>query len=215
MATIQQVQPQPVPTWKTVVTVLCLLFFFPLGILFMFLWMRWPSWVKILLSAGIVLFIPAVIVILAAVVVLAINPVELTKNARDAQRLTDLANIQVMMNTAMETSSGTTWLCNDQPGSCNGVSTSVESNQSNGKGWVKVNFDKLGIRLPESTSTKTIGFPVDPVNSDIYSYRYCFDGKNWEIDTKLESTKYVNKMTTDGGDSNDFYEVGSDLTVCK
>jgi len=36
---------------KTIVTVLLLIFFLPVGIIFMWLWMQWPKWLKILLTA--------------------------------------------------------------------------------------------------------------------------------------------------------------------
>lgn len=51
-------------TPKTIITIILLLLFFPLGIIFMFLWMKWPVWVK-------------AVVTLAALLVGAINIVAL------------------------------------------------------------------------------------------------------------------------------------------
>lgn len=206
---------KPVETWKTVAVILLLLFFYPIGLIFMFVWMKWPMWVKGILTGFFIIWVP-IIAMLSAVVVMTINPLELTKRARDAARLTDLANIQEMMNTAALQSPSSNWLCNGQPKYCEGISTAALSNKSDGTGWVKVNFDEMGIRLPVPNSgVQSNGFPVDPVNSNVFYYRYCSNGKNWEIDVKLESEKMVNKMATDEGDNNSLYEIGSNLNLCK
>lgn len=204
-------QNQPVPTWKTVVTVLALLFFFPLGVLFMFLWMKWPLWVKILLSAGVAVLFLIMIPILAAVVVVAINPLELTRRARDAARLSDLANVQQAINVAVENSSDPNVLCYKTQAPCEGRSNSADPNVKNidGTGWVKVDLSKTKI-------LSTGMLPIDSVNSTELYYRYCSDGKNWEIEVPMESqqdkTKYASQ---DKGNNPNLYEVGSDLTVCK
>lgn len=204
-------QNQPVPTWKTVVTVLSLLFFFPLGVLFMFLWMKWPLWVKILLSAGIAVLFLIIIPILSAIVVVAINPLELTRRARDAARLSDVANVQQAVNIAVENATDPNALCYKTQAPCEGRSSSTDPDVKNidGSGWVKVDLSKTKI-----LSTGLL--PIDPVNSTELYYRYCSDGKNWEIEVPMESqqdkTKYASQ---DKGDNPNLYEAGSDLTVCK
>lgn len=212
MATaIKQVPLQPVPTWKTVVTVLALLFFFPLGILFMFLWMRWPLWVKILLSVGVVIMIIPIIAILAATVVLIINPLELTRRSRDAARLTDLSYIAEAINTAwVATPDDPKILCSNTKIPCEGKSNISDPNVKNldGTGWIKVDISKTKVIPPTS-------LVVDPVNDDKFYYRYCSDGKNWEINTVLESEKDQKYAVEDKGDDPNLYEAGSDLTVCK
>lgn len=196
-------QNRPVPAWKTVVTVLCLLFFFPLGVLFMFLWMKWPLWVKLVLSVGLVVLALVIIPILAAIAVVIINPLELTRRARDAVRFSDTANIEEMIVAAKKQATQPNWLCGGQTPTCEGKSTDPGSNLLDGTGWVKINFTQLGINSPGS-------LPIDPVNSPAYYYRYCSDGKNFEIDTKLESKQYANRAQADG-----LYKVGTDLTLCK
>lgn len=157
------------------------------------------------------LVVIAIISILAAVVVLIINPLELTRRGRDAARLTDLANLQQAINVAVQeaTSSAAEILCKDITLPCSGLSTG--SRNANGSGWVKVDLS-----AQQSVSVPTL--PIDPTNSAQYHYTYCSDGNSWEIDTVLESDKEKGKMTTDGGDENDLasspkYEVGSKLTL--
>ncbi len=182
----------------------------------MFLWMKWPLWVKILLSAGIAVLFLIMIPVLAAVVVIAINPLELTKRARDAVRFSDFADIQEMLVNAQKESPDASWLCSGQTPPCEGKSIDSGANPLDGAGWVKVNFTKLGMSLPvRDPQYPPKGLPVDPVNSATYYYHYCSDGKDWELDTKIESSKYADKAKSDGGDDNNLYEVGTDLTLCK
>lgn len=164
------------------------------------------------------LVVIAIIAILAAVVVLIINPLELTRRSRDAARLSDLANLQQAINVAAQeaTGAGTDILC------LGGLSSGVcqaktfpevaTTRSAAGTGWVKVNLSSQ-----KSVSVPTL--PVDPTNSDPLHYTYCSDGTSWEINAVLESQQQKGKMGTDGGDENDVaggtakYESGSRLDL--
>lgn len=155
------------------------------------------------------LVVIAIIAILATVVVLIINPLELTRRGRDAARFTDLSNLQNAINVAVQEAAGAgavAVLCKVQ-GSypCSGKSN-VDSRVSNGDGWVKTDLS-----TQQSVSVPTL--PVDPINSTTYHYAYCANNDQWEIDTVLESVQQVGKMSTDGGDEDTRYEVGSNLTL--
>lgn len=159
------------------------------------------------------LVVIAIIAILAAVVVLIVNPLELTRRGRDAARLTDLANLQQAINVAVQeaTDSAANILCKDLTAPCTGKSTDSNSRNSNGTGWVKVD---LGAQKAVSVPT----LPADPTNSTTYHYTYCSNGTAWEVNTVLESEQQKNKMAQDGGNENATdttgrYEVGSDLTL--
>jgi len=155
------------------------------------------------------LVVIAIVAILAAVVVLIINPLELTRRGRDAARLTDLSNLQNAINVAVQESTGSgavAVLCKDA-GSypCSG-SSHTGTRASDGSGWVKTDMS-----AQQSVSVPTL--PVDPVNSTAYHYTYCADNDTWEINTVLESSQQSGKMSTDGGNENTRYEVGSNLTI--
>lgn len=155
------------------------------------------------------LVVIAIIAILAAVVVLIINPLELTRRGRDAARLTDLANLQQAINVAVQeaSNSGQNIACAGTGATCRDDSTSTGGGRTtNGSGWVKVN---LGVQ--KSVSVPTL--PVDPTNNNTYHYAYCGSGDDWEIYTVLESDQQKGKMTTDGGTNNNYYEVGSVLNL--
>ncbi|MBI2011566.1 prepilin-type N-terminal cleavage/methylation domain-containing protein [Candidatus Daviesbacteria bacterium] len=162
------------------------------------------------------LVVIAIIAILAAVVVLIINPLELTRRGRDSARLADLHNLQQAINVAVQEASVSAYeiLCvtdTDTSFPCTGKSTDTSSRATNGSGWVRVN---LGTQ--KSVSVPTL--PVDPTNSTTYHYTYCAASDAWEIDTVLESEQQKGRMSADGGNENATdttgrYEVGSDLTL--
>lgn len=159
------------------------------------------------------LVVIAIIAILAAVVMLIINPIELTRRGHDAARLTDLANLQQAINVAAQeaTTSGTTILCVgglSDGTTCSGVSTDAPGTvrKSNGTGWVKVDMSSQ-----KSVSVPTL--PIDPINNVTNHYTYKSDGSAWEINAVLESDQQKDKMNNDGGDSDAAYEVGSNLIL--
>ncbi len=158
------------------------------------------------------LVVIAIIAILAAVVVLIINPLELTRRGRDAARLTDLANLQQAINVAVQEASASSAaiLCaNGIPLPCNG-SSNTGTRVANGSGWVKVDMSSQ-----KSVSVPTL--PVDPTNSVAYHYTYCANDEGWEINTNLESAQQTtapsDKRSNDGGNDPALYEVGSNLTL--
>lgn len=153
------------------------------------------------------LVVITIIGILAAVVVLIINPLELTKRSRDAARLTDLANLQQAINVAAQETvqSGTEILCAGTTAPCTATSD-TGGRASDGTGWVKVNLS-----AQKSVSVPTL--PVDPTNTGSSVYTYYSDGNAWEINAVLESDQQINKMKNDGGNDDNRYEVGSNLTL--
>jgi ABC-type sulfate transport system permease component len=63
---------------KTIVTVLLLLFVYPVGVVVMWFWTKWKTWVKLLVSLPL-LFIP--LLIFGAALLAAINPQGATEKA--------------------------------------------------------------------------------------------------------------------------------------
>lgn len=177
----------------------------------------------------------AILAILAAIVIFALNPAELFKRARDSQRMSDLrvlssaisyyladsptpildgdTNTKCVGGAGSVTIFSTATVPTAIPSSVNTFTawTNTTSRDVGGAGWVKINFN--------STGSAPIGqLPFDPSNSGsgvlgtMYTFA-CTTSLNYEINTRLESTSYASRMTADGGDAAHVYEVGTSLQI--
>jgi len=167
------------------------------------------------------LVVIAIVAVLAAAVVLTLNPAELLRQTRDATRLSDLATIRSALALYLADVStpamGTATNCYVNPaigaGSgcltrfAGGTNTIVASVAIDGTGWVPVNLTGISSGPPISS------YPTDPVNNTtalFYAYRNGGTGNlQFEVNADLESAKYIPEEGTDGGNSAGFYEVGT------
>lgn len=104
--------------------------------------------------------------------------------------------------------------------------TTASSTLTDGTGWIPVNFDTLTGGSPISN------LPLDPTNafggtdtgatslvtssSLMYRYACSVTPLAFELDAVLESTAYTvtdNKMKSDGGNTDNYYEVGTNLKI--
>jgi prepilin-type N-terminal cleavage/methylation domain-containing protein len=168
------------------------------------------------------LVVISILAVLAAVTVVVLNPAELLKRSRDAQRLNDLAAITSAVSFYMtETSSpslgsgcSTTraWVSvTSGYGSPAGwtIATSATPGAVNGTGWVPVNLASL------SSGSPLPAFPIDPINnagatpSQFYTYACRTSPLGFQLVANLESAAYTPKEGTDGGNASFLYETGS------
>jgi prepilin-type N-terminal cleavage/methylation domain-containing protein len=167
------------------------------------------------------LIVIGILAILATTVVLVLNPAQLTAQARDTQRISDLSTIKSAIGIYLSTATDPTLTagpystadttCGFGAASCTVTTSTVVT----GSGWVAVT-------LTDSTGGSPIAaLPVDPVNSATYQYAYKGDNTNktFELNGRLESTKYRAQMSNDGGDDSTcssyteetcYYEIGTD-----
>lgn len=155
------------------------------------------------------LVVIAILAILATVLFLTLNPLEVAKRGRDAARLSDLASLRGAINLAVQEATGSSAevLCTGVTAPCSG-SSNTGTRASDGTGWVKVNLSAQDI-----ASLPTL--PIDQSNTTANHYTYCSDGDSWEINTALESQKESGKAEDDGGDDTALYEIGSSLGLIK
>jgi prepilin-type N-terminal cleavage/methylation domain-containing protein len=156
------------------------------------------------------LVVIAIIAILAVVVVLTLNPAEMLRQARDSNRLSDLATINSALNmytTDQSGSSGfslgnasnvylslpdTSNMCSNlglattSPSSITyACATSTSSRNINTSGWIPVNLSLISSGSPLGS------LPIDPVNqssSGLY-YTYYTNGQQFEVTSLFESQK--------------------------
>jgi len=163
------------------------------------------------------LVVIAILAVLAVAVTLILNPAELVRQGRDSTRLSDIGTVhraiglyfadqqEIVFSTGTICTASST-VCPTSAAACTLVnaSTTVDST-----GWVNINFTEMSTGAPLSR------LPIDPVNNATNFYVFSSDtNEMYEIDANMESTRYENTggddvESTDGGDNDDWYEVGN------
>jgi hypothetical protein len=91
------------------------------------------------------------------------------------------------------------------------TNTSTASVAVDGTGWLPVNFTQISSGAPIGN------LPEDPTDDVNYYYGYAATGTSnvFEINARMESDRYSasgtkDVVSTDGGNNNTLYEVGTD-----
>lgn len=168
------------------------------------------------------LIVIAILAVLATVAVLVINPVEYLRQARDSQRVNDLAAVKGAINlylTSATTPDLTTGVAGDAARCMVGTASPFAMLASvcvtnatravNGTGWVLADIGSITGGSPLPT------LPQDPTNNATYFYAYAANetANTYELDAKLESTKFTTDQDLDGKDGGNqpaWYEIGND-----
>jgi prepilin-type N-terminal cleavage/methylation domain-containing protein len=186
------------------------------------------------------LVVIAIVSILSIVVLFILNPVEMLRQTRDSNRISDLSTV----NSAFEiysTQGGTglgvantiyisipdpttTSTAGDQ---CQGLglpslpptysyhcALSSSFKKIDGTGWIPVNLGSIAINPPLSA------LPVDPINTTSSNnyFTYITNGSRYELTAPMESQKYKfggsnDVISKDGGQLTSVYERGSILGI--
>jgi prepilin-type N-terminal cleavage/methylation domain-containing protein len=180
------------------------------------------------------LVVLALVTILSVVVVLTLNPAELLKQARDSNRLSDLATINTALNLFstdviggfMGTSTVVYVSIPSATSTCSNLGlptlptgytyncvTSQNLRNTDGTGWIPVNFGRISSNSPISQ------LPIDPINTTTTRLYYIYaPGGSWELNASIEASKNklggANDLTSkDGGSAPSLYELGNNLNL--
>lgn len=173
------------------------------------------------------LIVIAIVAVLATAVTLVLNPAELLKQARDSNRIGDVESIHSAIGLYLSSVSSTTWPGTAASTTCTSAGSApypfggscpiASSNRAvDGTGWVPVRFSDI----PGGTPLAIL--PLDPINNTTYFYAFRSSSTGiYELNAKLESAKYAtagsadNKManSSDGGNNDSWYEVGTSLSL--
>ncbi len=175
------------------------------------------------------LIVIGIIGILAAAVIVVLNPAELLAQARDGTRLSDIDSVESAISLyladtdspELDNNPATTTTVRYESNAsitCAGTCTDRAVFTVDGLGWVSVPLDGIsgGSPLPR--------LPQDPTNDASYGYVYAANDLTniFELNARLESERHRDKMTTDGGDDNIcgtwtattcWYEQGTNLNL--
>jgi len=176
------------------------------------------------------LIVIGILAILSTTIVLVINPAELLRKARDAQRISDLNTMKTAIAYYLVDVSdpGLGDVYNTQTYSdllgvkcdTNATAAATPTFAVNGTGWIPIDFT-------ETTGGSPIGsLPQDPLISAlstdaVYHYTYLVSSSTpftFKLTAAMESIYYSNGgpgdvELTDGGDDPNLYEVGTDMTI--
>jgi prepilin-type N-terminal cleavage/methylation domain-containing protein len=173
------------------------------------------------------LIVIAILAVLAAAVVIVLNPAELLAQARDSQRVTDIDSIKSSISLwqidnigVSEGSSQTIYLSlPDAASTCTSYALptlplgwnyhcvpSADMRKIDGNGWMPINFTtvKGGSPLPY--------LPIDPVNDAATGRYYTYvPGGSYELTAVMEAKKQNSASLNDGGSLTGVYQVGSHI----
>lgn len=94
-------QDQSDHTLRTILVIVALILFYPLGLVLMYVLTKWRGWVKFLVTLPLVLFIVGLV---AAVVLVAVNPKEQIQKAECLSKCQESADVQKCATQCIETS---------------------------------------------------------------------------------------------------------------
>ncbi|MDI6820734.1 MAG: prepilin-type N-terminal cleavage/methylation domain-containing protein [Patescibacteria group bacterium] len=186
------------------------------------------------------LIVIAILVVLSVAVVLVLNPAELIKQGRDSTRISDLSTLNSAIALYLADMINPNWatttvrFCTKGaifPEATATITTCLSNSISavDGTGWVnniefrKISFGSPISRLPldplNTTSTASCPSIVYATTTQIgcfYGFRASTTVGVYEINANMESTKYKNGgaadvESKDGGNNDEWYEVGSNL----
>ena len=174
------------------------------------------------------LIVIGILAVLVSAVVVTLNPAQLLAQARDSKRQQDLSALNQALNTvyaldqtiSFGASSTVYTSLPDSSSTCgswglpslptgwtyNCVPTSTLQ-QTNGTGWIPVNFQSNGVVTLSS-------LPIDPVNASSSNLYYTYiTGGSFKLSATMESQKYASLASSDGGTISGAFELGSDLSL--
>ena len=150
------------------------------------------------------LVVIVIISILSTVMILSLNPTEITKKARDAKRITDISQLNQAIGLA---------LSEDESILANFGSSAADTRLADGTGYVKVIVSRNMPILPiPNKNGENINNSNNNQVVDSYYFQSVGSSLRYEIKTTFESMEFKDELITDGGNESDYYEVGSDLT---
>jgi len=150
-----------------------------------------------------------VILVLAGIVVVlsfCFRPATLMEKSRDAHRVEDLKTLTNAVNLFLADNKNFEHLATGK------IYSSVNGDTDTaGQGWLPLDFQSVSSGAPLAK------LPQDPLNDNIYHYRFGVDvvNKTYEFDCVIEAGANQIKMQEDGGNNPGRYEVGTDLNILK
>lgn len=156
-----------------------------------------------------ILIILALIAILGLGLILILKPSKVLEKSRDAERFADIKTLSAAINQYLADSYDFQKLTGPYSSIDTGFISDAERQNIDGTGWIPLNFKLI------STGTPFESLPIDPLNNSTNYYRLgvSTSNKTYEIDGVFENPENITKHSTDSGNNQNVYELGTDLTI--
>jgi prepilin-type N-terminal cleavage/methylation domain-containing protein len=167
------------------------------------------------------LIVIGILGIIIVATLLVINPAEAQRKARDASRMKDIATVQTILTSYLEdgnTPAAESCLIAVAGCTTAGLTGKSQSCDSNWLGIDVCEYSQLVPLDPSNDSTRTCvfgGTPENPTLSDNCSmiYRVKISGSSFEVNVRQEAKANFSNVLTDGGNSTQWAEVGTNRTL--
>ncbi len=155
------------------------------------------------------LLVIGILAILAVTVVLVLNPAQMLAQARDTQRMSDLGSVKsaiaLYLTTATSPSLSETGYSTVSTSCGFSVACTISTNPTSVTGTAAIPTGWAAVPFSDTSGGSALSsLPLDPTNNGTYQYAGKGDNTNktFELNGRLESTKYKVQMTSDGGNKN-------------
>ncbi len=171
------------------------------------------------------LLVIAILGILAVALLVAINPAEAQKKARDSKRFADLKTLQILIDQYINDGGV---IPATGIGSAAGANTAAVTTQNSQAAcpsgtatWLGIDTCKYGPTVPldpnngvSRSFVTNAGTTPPTVTAVTAQYRARISGSNYEVNVMVESPANAGKIVSDGGNNAlQWIEIGSDLTL--
>lgn len=156
-----------------------------------------------------ILLVLALIAVVAIILVIIIKPSKILEKSRDSQRFTDVKMLSEAINRYLAEGHNFQGLVGPYSSIDPGFSNDTLRQKIDGSGWLPINFEVMTSGAPLQE------LPLDPLNNITHNYRFGAStiNKTYEINCVFESPENIPKLSTDGGNDADIFEIGTDLTI--
>ncbi len=178
------------------------------------------------------LIVIGILAVLATVTLLVINPAQMVKQSRDANRVTEINQINQALlffqsfggsSTAMGTHNTVYVSIPSSTSDCSGLglpalgggyvyhcSDSAHYRNIDGTGWIPVDLTSV----QSSAGNLFFALPIDPINTVAGGLYYTYIPGSWALSATMESDKYLaSNAANDGGQSATRFELGNEIAL--
>ncbi len=166
------------------------------------------------------LIVIAILGMLAVALLITINPGEAQKKTRDAQRVIHMKSLQTLIEQFINDGRNATGAIITNAGANSSTKVAQNSETCGVASWIQIDTCLYGASIPLDPNNRTqrtfvTNATTNPATTGLYTaqYRAKIAGSDYEVNAMQESRANSPKIANDGGNSAQWFEGGTDLTL--